>query len=113
MAFKDYSAKINFIFFRLYRLLKQSDCRTRYNLWQIFVLPLLRMPVSMIGVADSHRFREQVESIKKELRCALKKFMLLPRSSPSCIIGPMTNYDEAAIFGMVEPWEEQSEGRTK
>ena len=113
VAFKDYSAKINFIFFRLYRLLKQSDCRTRYNLWQIFVLPLLRMPVSMIGVADSHRFREQVESVKKEMRCTLKKFMLLPRSSPSCIIDPMTNYDEAAIVRMVERWEEQSEGRTK
>ena len=66
VAFKEYSAKRNFIFFRLYRLLKQSNFRIRYNLWQVFVLPLLQMLVSMIGVADSHRFREQVESIKKK-----------------------------------------------
>ena len=59
-ALNEFKPKSNFIFSRLFRLLKKSDCRSRYNLWQIFVLPLIRMTISMIGVAESHRCQEQM-----------------------------------------------------
>lgn len=111
-AFGDYKPKLNFIFFKLYRTLKKSDHRTRYNLWQIFVLPLLRMSISLIGVAESERCKQQSELIIDEMRRTLKKFMLLPRSSPKIIVDSMTNYSSAIIKDLLKYWEGVSEQRT-
>jgi hypothetical protein len=47
--------KEKYIFSRLYRTLRKADFRTRYNLWQVFICPLVRMVVSLVGEPDSHR----------------------------------------------------------
>ena len=55
VAMRDFKPKINYIFWKVYKVLKNADVRSRFNIWQIFVLPLLRMVLSMIGVANSQR----------------------------------------------------------
>ena len=41
--------KERYVFMSLYRLLKSSNFRTRYNLWIIFMKPLYRLTYSIIG----------------------------------------------------------------
>lgn len=55
LAIREFRPKINYIFWKVYKVLKNADIRSRFNIWQIFVLPLLRMALSMIGVANSQR----------------------------------------------------------
>jgi hypothetical protein len=52
---KSFKPKINYICYRLYRMLRMADFRTRYNLWQVFVMPLIRMAISSVGDWKSRR----------------------------------------------------------
>ena len=54
-ALTAFKSKEKFIFFQLFRVLRQSDFRVRYNLWQIFICPLIRMVVSLSGEPGSQR----------------------------------------------------------
>ncbi len=73
--------KERYIFFRLYRVLRRADFRTRYNLWQVFICPLIRMVVSLVGEPNSHRGMESFREIRKAARRSLKQFTLCPRGS--------------------------------
>lgn len=44
-----FEKKEQFVFIKLYRVLKMTDFRTRYNLWQVFINPLFRMVISLAG----------------------------------------------------------------
>jgi hypothetical protein len=55
-SLKSSKPKINYIYYRLYRMLRMADFRTRYNLWQIFVMPLIRMVISSVGDWKSRRY---------------------------------------------------------
>jgi hypothetical protein len=54
-SLKSFKPKINYICYRLYRMLRMADFRTRYNLWQVFVMPLIRMVISSVGDWNSRR----------------------------------------------------------
>ena len=54
-AQKVMEPKINWVFSRLYHLLRKSSFRVRYNLWQTFVAPLHVMTLSLIGEPNSYR----------------------------------------------------------
>lgn len=75
--------KENFVFFSLYRVLRKTDFRTRYNLWQVFICPLIRMVVSLAGEPNSHREKESFGTIRDAMRRSLKRFTLCPRTSSS------------------------------
>jgi hypothetical protein len=52
---KCFKQKINYICYRLYRMLRMADFRTRYNLCQVFVMPLIQMVISSVGDWKSRR----------------------------------------------------------
>ena len=47
-----FEPKINYIRYRLFRMLRITDFRTRYNLWQLFVIPRIRIQVSTVGMQE-------------------------------------------------------------
>ena len=67
-------------------------------------LTLLRMVLSLIGVANSNRCMAFHQKILKEMRITLKKFLLVPKSAPNQIVEMMINYGEIKTEKLVE-WE--------
>jgi hypothetical protein len=50
-----FKPKIQYVSYKLYRLLKIANFRTRFNLWQVFIMPLIRMIISAVGDWKSKR----------------------------------------------------------
>jgi hypothetical protein len=50
-----FKKKIQYVNYKLYRLLKIANFRTRFNLWQVFIMPLIRMIISAVGDWKSKR----------------------------------------------------------
>lgn len=88
--------KVNFIKYKLNQVLKNSDFRTRYNCWQIFVMPLISMLFSLCGHPGSHRSVECIKRIQLYMRSSLKKFLYISKCSPSFIINELI-YSEKRI----------------
>jgi hypothetical protein len=47
--------KMQYVTYKLYRLLRIANLRTRFNLWQVFIMPLIRMIISAVGKWKSKR----------------------------------------------------------
>ena len=60
-SIRSFESKINYIRYRLFRMLRITNFRTRYNLWQVFVMPLVRMLVSAVGEWKNIRVEECFE----------------------------------------------------
>ena len=84
-SLKKLEPKINFIKLKLSSFRRQADFRTNYNLWQIFISPLIRMIVSLIGEWKSARAKKGFELIRKFSRKTLKEFTKSPRYAPNFI----------------------------
>jgi hypothetical protein len=50
-----FKLKIQYVNYKLYRLLRIANFRTRFNLWQMFIMPLIRMIISVVGDWKSKR----------------------------------------------------------
>ena len=94
--------KIRFIYSKLWKTLRATDCRTRFNLWTIFVGPLMRMTLSMVGFSDIYLGKKVVEEISIFARKSIKKFLLAPKSAPNLIIDFMNKFDPTACKEIVE-----------
>ncbi len=71
--------KENFIFHKLYNLLRKCQFREKLNLWQIFIAPLYRMIVSVCGPVGSDVARRNFDAMRTKMRTSLKRFCLCPR----------------------------------
>lgn len=98
----SFQPKIQFIFFRLYRLLKTSEFRVRYNLWQVFVSPLYRMALTIAGEPNSQRARLTFNEIRQCLRRSLKKFTLVPRSASQEFFDSIIGATDARLTKLLE-----------
>ncbi len=78
-AIKKFKPKQNYIYYRLFPILKVSEFRLKYNLWQIFIAPLYRMIISSVGQQRSLTARKRMTSIITAARSSLKKFTLVPK----------------------------------
>ena len=61
---KAYDRKIAYIFHRLFPILKKADLKTKFNLWQIFIKPLLNMTLTTVGYQRSGRASKCFETYK-------------------------------------------------
>ena len=88
-SIKSIMPKINYIRFRLSRVLRKSDFRTKYNCWQVFVCPLLNMLTSLCGHPNSARALEVIKSIQTYMRATLKQFLMVNKNSPNFIFNEL------------------------
>lgn len=91
---KAFEPKCKWIQARIYRVLQRSNFRTRYNLWQIFICPLFRMALSVIGESNSERAKKCFEAIRKAMRVTLKRFTLSPRLADSTFFDLISQGDD-------------------
>jgi len=78
---QQFKPKMLYIFHRLFPILKRTDFRTRFNLWQIFVKPLYRMVFSLLSFPRSIRGQRGQRNIEQAMRISLKKFTLSPKQA--------------------------------
>jgi len=90
--------KVNYIRYRLRNLRSSSDPRTNYNLWAVFIAPLIRMAVSVIGETNSMRARKGFEEIRTASRKHLKSFLMCPSFAPSFIFDELTGASDEHLF---------------
>ena len=111
-SLKKLKPKEGFIFSKLYRLLKISDFRTRYNLWQIFIQPLYRMILSICGPRGSNRAKINSEKTRKKARTSSKRFCLCPKTAPVEIFDEMSKISINSTNRMHQQWESKAEEHT-
>ena len=105
-------AKESFIFSKLYRFLRISDFRVRYNLWQVFIAPLLRMIVSLCGPVGNLRASTNFKIIRLRARTSLKRLCFAPRASLTCVFDAMTNFSDGHLDMLLQRWRWLGEKRT-
>jgi len=76
-----FDGKINFIYYKLFRVLKYAKFRTKVNIWQIMVAPLIRMCLSLVGEVQGSEADKDFELINKKIRTTLKRFTLMPKQA--------------------------------
>lgn len=111
-SIEGFKKKESFIFSKIYRILKCSGFRERYNLWQIFVAPLYRMCISMCGPYGSHRSKANFKIIQSRARASLKKFCLTPRTAPTGMFDMMIGFSDEYLNGRLMEWDRLASGRT-
>ena len=94
--------KIRWISSRLWKLLRDSDFRTRFNLWQVFIAPLHRMTVSIIGISNTFHTQIENEKLRKSIRHSLRKFTRAPRYTPIEIMDYLSQASDENINELLE-----------
>ena len=112
-SIRSFKPKINYIRYRLFRMLRITDFRTRYNLWQVFVMLLGRMLVSAVGEWKSIRAKECFELFQKIIRKTLRIMTLAPKNSCSEIFDYLSGWDKTKFIELIGEYDGDVEKATR
>lgn len=104
-ALRKIEAKSNFIRWKLGQVRWRADFRTNYNLWQIFISPLIRMVVSLVGEWNSARARDSFQEIRRMARKTLREFTNSPKYSPNALFDFLANYQDESLIQILKKCE--------
>lgn len=107
-SLQKFKPKIKFIFSKMYNFLKRAGFRERFNIWQLFISPLIRMCLSICGIAHSHTAKSNIETIQNFARSSLKKFCLAPRCAPSELFDYMIGLDHHFVSTLQNGWSKKA-----
>lgn len=96
--------KENFIFYKLYYLLKKCQFREKLNLWQIFIAPLYRMVVSICGPVGSDIAGKNFAVLRTRMRASLKRFCLCPKQSPVILFDSLIKASDWKLSQLQKSW---------
>ena len=74
--------KIRKIGFQLWPIIRHKNMQTNRNLFQIYCLPLINNIYSIGEIIKN----QEKQMIKQLLRSEIKRFLMIPQSTPNCVI---------------------------
>lgn len=105
-SLRRFKAKIQYVNFRLYRLIRMADFRTRFNLWQVFIMPLIRMVISTVGEWKSKRCEEAFELIQRFIRTTMRRMTCAPRNASSEVFDYISGWNKERFINLIREMDD-------
>jgi len=112
-SIKSFKPKVRYVSFRLYRFIRMADFRTRLNMWQVFIMPLIRMIISTIGEWKSKRCETAFEQIMRFMRTTLRRMTGAPRNASSEVFDYISGWDKRRFVDLIKEMDEASQRTTQ
>ena len=119
-SIRSFMPKISYVAYRLHRLLQLSDFRTRFNLWQVFimhlllfVMALLRMLVSGVGEWRSARAEECYLLFQKTVWRTLRRMIRAPRNASNEILDYLSEWNKDRFVQLLRTLDDKVDAVSK